>query len=117
MAAGTSDDVKDYLTSAQKKAKAWQPDAQLVYVTVGSSVKADGSNDCDREHPTTGWNLAFYSKSADAYYTAYGCKGQVTGEPTGKGFEKPPAPITQDFIGTEEVVGILKDVSHGWHLS
>src|SRR5262249_10575646 len=80
-------------------------------------IKGDGSNDCAPERPTTGWNLAFYSKAADAYYTVYGCKGQVTAEPTGKGFEKPPEPITQNFIGTREVVGILKDVSHAWHLN
>ncbi len=112
-----SDDVKDYIATAQQKARAWQPDAQLVYVTVGSSVKPDGSNLCDPEHPSTGWNYAYYSKATDAYYTIYGCKGSVSGEPTGKGFEKPPPPITQDFIGTGQVVDILNEVAQGWHLA
>jgi hypothetical protein len=117
MAAGSSDDVKDYLTKAQQNARGWQPDAQLVYVTVGSSVQPDGSNLCSPDRPSTGWNYAYYSKSADAYYTVYGCKGKMTGEPTGKGFQTPPAAINGDFIGTNQVVDILRGISHGWHLS
>jgi hypothetical protein len=116
-AAPDGDDVKQYLPQAREKAKAWQPDAELAYLTIGSSVQADGSNACTPEHPSTGWNYAFYSKAADGYYTVYGCKGQVTAEPTGKGAKPAPPAISQDFLGTPEVLRILKDVSHGWGLS
>jgi hypothetical protein len=108
-----SEDVKNYLPSAQQKAKAWQSDAQLAYLTIGSSVQPDGSNQCSPDRPSTGWNYAFYSKTADAYYTVYACKGQISGEETGKGQSNPPI-ITQDFIGTSEVVEILKTVGHRW---
>jgi hypothetical protein len=111
----STDDVKNYLSSARDKARAWQPDSELVYVTIGSSVKADGSNLCAPDRPTTGWNYAFYSKTADAYYTVYGCKGTVTAEPTGKGFQTPPPAITQDFIGTHDVLDVLQEIAHRQH--
>src|ERR1043166_6950230 len=79
------EDVKTYLPAAREKAKAWQPDADLVYLTVGSSLGPDGQNACTPDHPSTGWNYAFYSKAANGYYTVYACKGSVTAEPTGKG--------------------------------
>jgi hypothetical protein len=113
----SADDVKNYLASAREKARAWQPDSELVYVTIGSSVKTDGSNLCAPERPSTGWNYAFYSKTTDAYYTVYACKGTVTAEPTGKGFKTPPPAITQNFIGTSEVLDVLQEVSRRRHLS
>jgi hypothetical protein len=115
-AAQQQDDVKTYLSAAREQAKTWQPDAELVYLTIGSSIDPDGSNSCATERPTTGWNYAFYSKVANAYYTVYGCKGTVSGEPTGKSFQAPLASISQDFMGTPDVVKILKQVSREWGL-
>jgi hypothetical protein len=112
------DDVKDYLEAASQKAKSWKADSQFLWVASGSNVLlSDGSNLCSPEQSYSGWNFIFYSQSAGAYYTAHGCQGEVSGEPSGKGFPEPPAPINQDFIGTERVIEVLRRVAKEWHLA